>query len=70
MDSDNQRGLTQRHGLVESRMLGNGHVRFGGRVEERTSRKADTAPRPDPTPMSRSPAAGHTCTGRSISMGR
>lgn len=34
MDSDNQRGLTQRHGLVESRMLGNGHVRFGGRVEE------------------------------------
>ena len=30
----NHRGLTQRHGLVESRMLGNGHVRFGGRAEE------------------------------------
>ena len=28
------RGLTQRQGLVESRMLGNGHVRFGGRAEE------------------------------------
>jgi hypothetical protein len=34
MDSNNHRGLTQRHGLVESRMLGNGHVRFGGRAEE------------------------------------
>ena len=34
MDSTNHRGLTQRHELVESRMLGNGHVRFGGRVEE------------------------------------
>jgi hypothetical protein len=34
MDSNNHRGLTQRHGPVESRMLGNGHVRFGGRAEE------------------------------------
>ena len=28
------RDLTQWHGLVESRMLGNGHVRFGGRAKE------------------------------------
>jgi hypothetical protein len=34
MDSNNHRGLTQRHGLVESRMPGNGHVRFGGRAKE------------------------------------
>jgi hypothetical protein len=34
MDSNNHRGLTQRHGLVESRMPGNGHVRFDGRAEE------------------------------------
>jgi hypothetical protein len=26
--------MTQRHGRVESRMLGDGHVRFGGRVME------------------------------------
>jgi hypothetical protein len=29
-----ERGLTHRHDLVESRMLGNGHVRFGGRPGE------------------------------------
>ena len=29
-----RRGLTHRHDLVESRMLGNGHVRFGGRPGE------------------------------------
>jgi hypothetical protein len=34
MDSNHYRRLTQRHELVESRMLGNGHVRFGGRAEE------------------------------------
>ena len=34
MDSTNHHGLTSRQGLVESRMLGNGHVRFGGRAEE------------------------------------
>ena len=28
MDSTNHRGLTQRHELAESRMLGNGHVRL------------------------------------------
>lgn len=26
--------MTQRHGHVESRMLGDGHVRFGGRATE------------------------------------
>ena len=34
MDSNNHRSLTQRHGLVESRMRGNAHVRFGGRAGE------------------------------------
>ena len=29
-------------------MLGNGHVRFGGRPGKRTSREAGTAPRVDP----------------------
>jgi len=29
-------------------MRGDAHVRFGGRAEERTGRKTDTAPQPDP----------------------
>ena len=33
---------------VESRLLRDGHVRFGGRVGKRIGGNADTAPRPDP----------------------
>jgi hypothetical protein len=42
-------GIARRHGLVESRMRGDTHVRFGGAGRgTRSSEKGDTAPRPDP----------------------
>ena len=47
--SGGNRRIAQRPGLVESRMRGNTHVRFGEcGPGKRTGRKADTAPRPDP----------------------
>src|SRR5271163_1876980 len=42
-------GQAMRHEPVESRMLGDGHVRLGGRVEE-TDRVKPRTPRLDPTP--------------------
>lgn len=44
---DNDR-IRMSAGLVESRMRGNAHVRFGGRAEETERRKLRTAPQPDP----------------------
>ena len=49
-EHDNRVGrMTDWHGLVESRMRGNAHVRFGGRAGE-TDRAERSAPRPGPTP--------------------
>src|SRR5450755_787163 len=44
-----------RHEPVESRMLRDGHVRFGGRIEE-TGRGKPRTPRLDPTPTASSRA--------------
>ena len=49
-----QWALAQRHGLVESRMRGNTHVRFGG-AGWGNGRFERNTPRPGPTPTSRSP---------------
>ena len=43
------RGLTHRHGHVESRMRGNTHVRFGERPGETDRRQPGTAPQADST---------------------
>ena len=50
-----QWALAQRHGLVESRMRGNAHVRFGG-AGRGNGRFERNTPRPGPTPTS--PFAG------------
>ena len=47
-----QWALAQRHGLVESRMRGNAHVRFGG-AGRGNGRFERNTPRPGPTPTSR-----------------
>ena len=68
MDSNNHRGLTNGTDLWRAGCSETGTSGSAGGPRKRTSRKTDTAPRPDPTPTSRSPAAGPTSTGPSTSM--
>jgi hypothetical protein len=64
-------GIARRHGLVESRMRGDTHVRFGGAGRgTRSSEKGDTAPRPDPYKAGPAgglrPPSGPATTRRSV----
>jgi len=51
MDSNNHRGLTNGMDLWRAGCSGTGTSGSAGGPGKRTSRKTDTAPRPDPTPM-------------------